>query len=589
MKKQLLLLMMAAFGMQAGAQTVSDTHMTSGKNKGEIPAAKIVSLKNHTNTSNAKGPGTPNTAVAIFSEDFAAGLPATWSAVDNIGNGEIWTYTTVGASGGDTLSSVGTSAANGYMLFDSDLGGTTTGAEDADLKTPAINCSSNASVFLSFNEYFLQYAISIGLVSVSTDGTTWTDVYHAETGLGQNQTLGNPHAVQIDISSIAANQATVYVRFKWTGDYDWYWMIDDVTLYEPSGVDVSINGIDDISSCTLNGAASITVAVVNKLTTVSNIPVSYSINGGTPVTETIAGPMNPLDTVIYTFTATANLGTLGTYTIEAYTGLSGDADNSNDTASIVVRSGPTQVSTGSPFNLGFETTDVELGFVTIEDVDADGVGFDLSNTYTHSGGLCARKPYSASLAATTEDYLYTGCIDLVGGTNYVLEYWFKTFTAASVQYNLESRIGTAAGNASMTQIISTDANPTDSSYHQSLTTFSVPTTGTYFVGLRVYGAGPQESLRIDDIRLSIASSVGEVANSGGVSVYPNPSAGILNLSVKKFENANVRVFNVLGEEVYSARLNDINTVLNLENFNSGLYVVKVEGNGFTYNEKVTIQ
>jgi len=64
----------------------------------------------------------------------------------------------------------------------------------------------------------------------------------------------------------------------------------------------------------------------------SNIPVSYTIDGGTPVNEILAGPLSSGSSELYTFTTTANLGTIGqTYEITAYTSLSTDENLNNDT------------------------------------------------------------------------------------------------------------------------------------------------------------------------------------------------------------------------------------------------------------------
>jgi hypothetical protein len=94
------------------------------------------------------------TTTPFFTEDFASGLPAGWQTVDNAGNGVNWGYTTTGIAnqvdypGYDSLSTTGTSAANGYMLYDSDASNGGVGGEDADLITDAIDCSAHSNVHL---------------------------------------------------------------------------------------------------------------------------------------------------------------------------------------------------------------------------------------------------------------------------------------------------------------------------------------------------------------------------------------------------------------------------------------------------------
>ena len=59
--------------------------------------------------------------------------------------------------------------------------------------------------------------------------------------------------------------------------------------------------------------------------------VSYVINGGAPVTETVTATINAYNTYVYTFQTTCNLSALTTYNFTVYTSLAGDADHSNDT------------------------------------------------------------------------------------------------------------------------------------------------------------------------------------------------------------------------------------------------------------------
>ena len=82
----------------------------------------------------------------------------------------------------------------------------------------------------------------------------------------------------------------------------------------------------------LGATENITVTVRNfGLDTQTNIPVSFTIDGGTTINEVVAGPITPGSNFDYTFTATANLAAQGTtYTICAATGITGDELPDND-------------------------------------------------------------------------------------------------------------------------------------------------------------------------------------------------------------------------------------------------------------------
>lgn len=85
------------------------------------------------------------------------------------------------------------------------------------------------------------------------------------------------------------------------------------------------------------GNETVTVTIENFGTQAqSNFDVSYTIDGGTAVVETAAGPVNPGSTLDYTFSALADLSTPGTYEFTSATALGSDSDNSNDASSKTV-------------------------------------------------------------------------------------------------------------------------------------------------------------------------------------------------------------------------------------------------------------
>lgn len=59
--------------------------------------------------------------------------------------------------------------------------------------------------------------------------------------------------------------------------------------------------------------------------------VTYILDGGTPVTETVNATINGFNTYVFTFSTSCDLSTLGTYNFEIYTTMNNDADYSNDT------------------------------------------------------------------------------------------------------------------------------------------------------------------------------------------------------------------------------------------------------------------
>lgn len=70
--------------------------------------------------------------------------------------------------------------------------------------------------------------------------------------------------------------------------------------------------------------------------TISNIPVSFSINGLTQASETIAGPIMVGDSVVYTFSAPATFGGAGIYNVQTRCNYNLDGFSQNDTSSAIM-------------------------------------------------------------------------------------------------------------------------------------------------------------------------------------------------------------------------------------------------------------
>jgi hypothetical protein len=99
--------------------------------------------------------------------------------------------------------------------------------------------------------------------------------------------------------------------------------------------DMGMLSIDQPVDGALTANEEITITVFNfGINEQMNIPVSYSINGGSEVNELIPGPVPSAGSVQYTFQTTADLSTEGqTYTIEVNVSLAGDEFANNDVAS----------------------------------------------------------------------------------------------------------------------------------------------------------------------------------------------------------------------------------------------------------------
>jgi hypothetical protein len=170
----------------------------------------------------------------IWSEDFSGGvIPNSWTNVDASGQlSTVWQWETGGTYFPGQPPFSASTAANGFVLFDSDNAGGLNNDHDVRLTTNAINCSGQNVVFAKFsNQYCFFNNIAKAYLGVSTNGTNFT-YFPILTAVQAGDLTASEQVEEVDISSIAANQATVYLQFRWVGNYEYTWRIDDLKVQD---------------------------------------------------------------------------------------------------------------------------------------------------------------------------------------------------------------------------------------------------------------------------------------------------------------------------------------------------------------------
>ncbi len=170
-------------------------------------------------------------AQVIFSEDFSSATgttpPAGWVNNDIEGGGEVWYFDN---PGGQTLN---LPISDPAAVFDSDFNMSGSGPEDAALESPTFDASAvTGYIMLSFDHYFYdatEFGGTGGQYFVEVwDGTTWVEVLS-----GTNDTQ-DPEHTSINITVAADGASDAQVRFRWTGEYSWFWIVDNVIVEEVS-------------------------------------------------------------------------------------------------------------------------------------------------------------------------------------------------------------------------------------------------------------------------------------------------------------------------------------------------------------------
>lgn len=74
-----------------------------------------------------------------------------------------------------------------------------------------------------------------------------------------------------------------------------------------------------------------------------------------------------------------------------------------------------------------------------------------------------------------------------------------------------------------------------------------------------------------------------------ITVRPNPATNQFTVDLDGSETAQVQLFNLVGQLVYETRTNDATVSVNVNNFNSGVYMLKITQNGKVYTSKVIVK
>lgn len=104
--------------------------------------------------------------------------------------------------------------------------------------------------------------------------------------------------------------------------------------------------------------------------------------------------------------------------------------------------------------------------------------------------------------------------------------------------------------------------------------------------------GHGNMMYIDDVVINgeTGTEVFENPDNFNVSVFPNPSNGLFNISLKEIKNpVNLYAYNSLGQLVYIERINTVDAQLDFTSFEKGIYYLKFSSNEISRIKKIVIK
>jgi Zn-dependent metalloprotease len=446
-----------------------------------------------------------------------------------------------------------------------------------------------------------------------TPNATYLDMRNATLQVANNLYCGSsPEVIAVTNAWYAVNVGTQYVGYA---------------------TDVSLKKIIQPLSVACGGGANSSITFENSGTnTITSVNVSYSIDGGTPISTNWNGTISSCQTIDFPIT----IGSLarGTHTISYTTTTNGDGNTANNTKSTIVLINEVGVVNNTNT---FETNSDNL------------ISYDKGNTNslwqrgqaqgtilnsTISGGS---NVYGTNLSGlypnSMTSYLVSPCYDLSQYQNPKIKFdmafdFEPDYDYINVEYST---------NGGINWNILGDANTGTTWYNNANTPNG--TNCENCVGAQWTGAGADANLiggvNADKVnyswnmpdfgyggttpqsniifRFNFVSDPG-VTNEGAIidnfvitgtyvlannenvfetfSITPNPTNGTVLLRLTTPDEVNVDLFDIQGRKCYSNHYQNSNTIFNQEiNFGQlekGMYLINVTSNGKTATKKVII-
>lgn len=492
-------------------------------------------------------------------------------------------------------------ASNGYALINSDAAGAGQTQNATIVTASAINCTGKANVSIIFQQSTRHYQETYYVVVSNDGGSTWTD-FQVNQSMAVNSNSANPVTTQVNISSVAANQANVKVGFKYVGAYDWFWAVDDVQLVETDPYDLSLNGlywgaegaygarlpyystpVAQISPIKFGGIVENKGAqsLSNTVVTVG-IP-SASYGSSNPSLASLApGIVDTLDV----FTPFSPGTTAASYAVTATSSTTETDANPSDNsytaltfatvANVYARDA--QVMASGSYNQG---AGYEMG--NIFDIFANATlrGADI---YVHPNTTVGAEIYATLYNFDANgDFQYLAQTPLHTVTNgelgTVITIPFTTGQALTANEPYLLVAGSYGdGGATDDFVVGT------SGISEAQTTFYLDgndNTGTWYYST---------STPMVRMNFNPALSVEENELNASVNVFPNPAVNEVKISVDGNNVTGISIVDLTGKVVYTSTVNGLTeTTVNTANFAAGMYTVNVQTSAGVATKKLMIR
>ncbi len=472
------------------------------------------------------------------------------------------------------------------------------------INTAAIDLSAagNASLYLNYTEIYRHYQESFSVEVSNNNGSTWTTfVVNPLVEVPVNTNSADPEFETVNISSAKGagpwtNQ--VFVRFHYQGTYDWFWGIDDVNITEAFANEIKLSnyyqatdltttqGYDyyyvDNSQVSFPGLTFGGTIFNNGSATQNDVALHVTATGYDQTSSTVVIAQGQSDTL--SISTPFIPGAVGPYVVNVETTMAAvDSVPTNNMKTFTMYK--------SLYEYGRDNNirESSIGNVTSNPSGELSIGniMEIFDPMT----VTAIKIRLDAQAANALGSEFQGEIWVFDGTDFikVAETVLGTVNVATAEWRqLKISTGSFLLNAGDLVLVTAKhfgtADPVRFSLAQ--TTYEQSVQGFIADGSGFSLSNPGAVMvRLSDDPTASVNTVTELTN---VSVYPNPTTGLITISNNDNTNNTITITDITGKVVATKTANTATTI-DLSVFGQGVYVVKVNNANGQLVERVVVR
>jgi hypothetical protein len=536
-------------------------------------------------------------------------------------------------------------ASNGFLYIDSDGAGGTDGdgleiITKATLNTP-IDLSGEPKVVLTFSHNYRWWQDTRGVRVSGDGGVNWT-TYQLTCGAndpgncigcGANdnypnlQDSENPEITKLDISSVAGNQSNVLIEFYYQDNdfWAWYWVVDDVKISRKDnnnienqaawiwqethygaeygrtpitqvgqnwvvGAQVSNDGVNTQNNVTLNAdfgsfVSSDSIPLLEPdssraVESLESLNLAVGQYQGTYTVKSdsddVTGPNFLDNTNDRNFEITTDIFSLdGIGNHPAGTEILGSLGSSSFTG---VEDGLI-CATMYPF-INNDTVNSVRALITSATVANSEVILFITDSLSFTTGLFGNSIFISDVYTVTSQDVANGYIEIPVGIVSSNGQLFESLEITPGNYYFGLQL-TSGGGTNNIGIID-DETIGQPGFSSAIWYPNDPD------GIGYYSNGVAFAIRLNLGDNTGPNTTGIIENNNTISIYPNPSNGEFNIAASSNELSDLTVKDITGKIVIS-KFFSYNTIVNLNNYAKGVYVVEIKNKKGIFTQKIFLQ